>query len=83
MAICRKEGREGILSEQHNHHCIMTAGGEDWIIIESIPGHLKLYQQVDAIFGRVMWIDITKVRWEEYNKAAVENDYAREYYAKG
>ena len=65
------------MQEQHDHHCWITAQGIDWYIIGAIPGNLCLETWDNDHHSLITWIDITKVDWAGYTKAAVENDYAR------
>lgn len=62
------------MAEQHNHHCLITAGGKDWWIEKAMLGHLKITRHVEGGYFISTFLDITKVDWESYIKKAVEMD---------
>lgn len=67
-------------AEQHNHHCLITAGGRDWRIRWAQPGILCLESLLWSWRGEgvylpdVVMLDIRKVDWLSYCATAVEWD---------
>lgn len=68
------------MSEQHNHHCIITAGGRDWRIKWAEPGrlyleslHLSQWSRFIDLHDYVV-LDISAVDWPSYCATAAEWD---------
>jgi hypothetical protein len=62
--------------QQHDWHCLMTVSGLNWRIIGAQPGVLMLATRLNGHW-LVGELDINKVDFESYAKAAVEMDYAQ------
>lgn len=63
------------MSDQHNHHCILTFMGFNWWIVSARPDTLEVARRVDQHSIITGFVDISHVNWEDYCKAAVEWDY--------
>lgn len=62
------------MSNQYNHHCIVTAWNRDWFIIGARPGSLRLVRASDEGI-MISDLDTSRVDWDAYCEAAVRWDY--------
>jgi hypothetical protein len=57
------------MAQQHDHHCWISYGGDNWHIVEVRVTRLRLAKE-----GGQRWIDIAGTDWEAYAAAALAID---------
>lgn len=63
------------MTEQHNHHCILSFDDYNWWIISAAPNKLEIARRVDQYAVIIQIVNTSRVDWKDYCKAAVEWDY--------